>query len=173
MVTRWSGPDGTATVSMSVAGTVAEVTVHDNRATHDGRSVTLDDLGQLLLEVQETLDRQVLAMPVALGAVTRLVELWRTTPNDGSGQWRLRQGRIEWHCTDGLLHVEVGDGGPYAQPMTQPFVDVLVDLGWNHPDRDFRNCWLQPPGQALEPAARIAVLTTMAAFGYPEPPPLP
>ena len=75
--------------------------------------------------------------------------------------------------TDGLLHLEAGDGGPYATPLAQPLVDVLRDLGWNSPDDNFRNCWLQPPAEALESAARIAVLTTVTAFGYPEPPALP
>ena len=41
------------------------------------------------------------------------------------------------------------------------------------PDHDFRNCWLQPTAGTLESTARIAVLTTVTAFGYPELPGLP
>jgi hypothetical protein len=178
VITDWGGPGGVAKVSISVAGRVADVVVQDNRASFDGRSVTLGDSGSdrlatLLHEVQSALDDQALATPVAGAAITRLVDLWRTTPDDGTERWRLRHGVIEWHCTDGLLHVEAGDGGGYAEPLAQPLVDVLRDLGWNDPDHDFRNCWMQPGADSLESAARTAVLTTMTAFGYPEPPALP
>ncbi|MFN8214587.1 MAG: hypothetical protein U0R27_13140 [Candidatus Nanopelagicales bacterium] len=175
LVTDWGGPGGQAKVSITVAGRVADVTVHDHRASFDGRSVPLSEgrLGQLLREVQSALDAQALGTPAAADAVTRLVDLWRSTPDEASGLWGLRHGAIEWHCTSGLLHVEVGDGGAYDQPLAQPLVDVLVDLGWNAPDHDFRNCWLQPTAETLESTARIAVLTTVTAFGYPEPPGFP
>lgn len=173
MVTDWGGPGGVAKVSISVAGRVADVTVHDNRASFDGESVPLGSgrLSQLLRSVQTRLDEEALSTPAAAAAVTRLVDLWRTTPEDGMDRWRLRYGAIEWHCTDGQLHVEAGDAGAYDQPLAQPLVDILLDLGWNGPDHYFRNCWLQP--SALQPAARTAVLTTMTAFGYSEPPVLP
>jgi hypothetical protein len=175
LVTDWGGPGGVAKVSISVGGRVADVTIHDNRAAYDGRSVTLGSgrLVRLLHEVQTMLDEQALSTPAAQTAVSGLVELWRTTPDDGTGRWSLRHGVIDWHCTDGLLHIEAGDGGPYATPLAQPLVDVLLDLGWNNPDDSFRNCWLQPSPDALESAARTAVLTTVTAFGYPEPPALP
>lgn len=175
LVTDWGGPGARAKVSITVAGKVADVTVHDNRASFDGRSVSLREgrLAHLLREVQTELDAQALGTPAAVAAVTRLVDVWRSTPDEATGRWGLRHGAIEWHCTDGVLHVEVGDGGAYDQPLAQPLVDVLVDLGWNPPDHDFRNCWLQPPDGTLESTAQIAVLTTVTAFGYPEPPGLP
>jgi len=175
LVTDWGGPGGVAKVSISVGGRVTDVTIHDNRAAYDGQSVALGSggLARLLHEVQTMLDEQALSTPAARVTVAGLVDLWRTTPDDGTGRWSLRHGVIEWHCTDGLLHIEAGDGGPYATPLAQPLVDVLRDLGWNSPDDNFRNCWLQPPAEALESAARIAVLTTVTAFGYPEPPALP
>src|SRR5690606_18081634 len=103
---------------------------------YDGRSVTLGSgrLVRLLHEVQTMLDEQALSTPAARTAVSGLVELWRTTPDDGTGRWSLRHGVIDWHCTDGLLHIEAGDGGPYATPLAQPLVDVLLDLCWNSPD---------------------------------------
>ena len=175
LVADWGGPGARAKVSITVAGKVADVTVHDNRASFDGRSVSLREgrLAHLLREVQTELDAQALGTPAAVAAVTRLVDVWRSTPDEATGRWGLRHGAIEWHCTDGVLHVEVGDGGAYDQPLAQPLVDVLVDLGWNPPDHDFRNCWLQPPDETLESTAQIAVLTTVTAFGYPEPPGLP
>ena len=94
-----------------------------------------------------------------------------------TGQVPLEADRVidveQLEITPRAIRLEAGDGGPYATPLAQPLVDVLRDLGWNSPDDNFRNCWLQPPAEALESAARIAVLTTVTAFGYPEPPALP
>lgn len=155
-----------------VAGKETLVAVDGESAFHLGRQYPVRDLVGLLREVQGQADEIALATPEAEQAQESLLRMWTDHPADGSmGAWEFpRGGYLRWHRDPETLHVEASEGGPYHQSMPEPLTAMLVDIGWNLPNDEFRNCWLQPPVTALPATARLAVLTTMAAFGYEKPP---
>ena len=58
-------------------------------------------------------------------------------------------GYVQWTRVDepgSDVHIEINEG-EFADPMPATLVDLLVMIGWNAPDDDFRNCWLRagPP----------------------------
>ena len=78
-------------------------------------------------------------------------------------------GYVQWTRVDELgspLHLEVSDGGEYSRPLPQPLQALLIDLGWQAPDEQFRNAWLRAQtNEELTDAARLVIRTLSAALG--------
>lgn len=149
------------------------VVVDDDFVTHLGQQYPREELAALLRQVQSQADEEVLATDQVRRTRDLLLQAWSSHPGDGkAGMWSFpRGGFVRWFRDDDL-HVEVSEGGTYEHPMPQDLVRILVDLGWNPPNDQFRNCWLQPGDGDQLSAATTAVLTPFAAFGCQSPPPL-
>lgn len=175
-VVHWGGLGESTLLCLWVGGEESLVSV-DGSTAQDGRERRAIGNGALagwLREIQNQRDRQALITPAAEHARRWLLGNWPVDHEEARGAWRFPGGgSLHWTHADGLLHLEVRENGDYGQPVPEPLLEVLVDLGWNPPDTDFRNCWLQPRIDELAMAADLVVLTTMTAFGYEEPPPMP
>lgn len=175
-VVHWGDATSSTLLCLWVAGDESLVSVDGSTARHAGESREIDDggLAAWLREIQNARDRVALITPGAETARRWLLANWPVDHDDAAGAWRFPGGgSLRWTHSDGLLHLEVSENGDYGQPLPEPLLHVLVDLGWNPPDANFRNCWLQPGLTELDTAADLVVLTTMTAFGYAQPPPLP
>lgn len=173
-IVHWGGPGTSTLMCLWVAGKETLVAVDGESAFHLGRQYPVTQLVELLRRVQILADEEALASQDAQSARRRLLDMWLEHPADGSmGAWEFpRGGYLRWHRDGEALHIEASEGGPYHQTMPEPLTAMLVDLGWNLPTEEFRNCWLQPEPPELPQAAAIGVLTTLAAFGYDKPPDL-
>ena len=86
--------------------------------------------------------------------INALAASWRTTdePSASNGSFDLpADGYVQWTRFDepgSDVHIEINEGD-FADPMPTALVDLLVMIGWNAPDEDFRNCWLRagPPAE--------------------------
>ena len=174
-VIHWGTPGTSTLLCLWVAGRETLVPVDESHVTYDGlRQPVLDgELTALLRTVQAQQDAKVLQTAEARAACDWLLEQWAAASQEGGvGHWRFpRGGYIRW-VRNGSLHIEASEGGAYEQALPEPLRDVLVDLGWNPPDGQFRNCWLQPGPDDHAAVAERCVLTPVAAFGYASPPPL-
>jgi hypothetical protein len=172
-VVHWGTRETSTLLCLWVSGRETLVPVDGSSVTYRGVRTAIDDgqLAALLRRIQREQDLAALATPDATAARQWLVDNWQRDGDDGAmGIWEFpRGGFLRW-IHNGMLHVETGEGGPYDQPMPEPLREVLVDLGWNPPDRNYRNCWLQPSENGLEEAASLGVLTPLAAFGFDAPP---
>ena len=68
------------------------------------------------------------------------------------------------------LHLEFSEGGLYDVPMPQRLVEQLTRLGWNGPNRDFRNCWIiasdrGAPGSMTLTAATDLIVVSARLLG--------
>lgn len=172
-VVHWGNPGSSTLLCLWVAGRETLIPIDGDVATFRGSQHSIHDGGliDLLRGVQRMQDETVLKTPQARAARRRLIDKWNSDVATGAmGVWSFpRGGFVRW-IHNSVLHVETGDTNDLEQPLAQGLVDVLVDLGWNPPDRTNRNCWLQPTPEAIEPTADLAVLTPMAAFGFDAPP---
>lgn len=170
-VVHWATPGTSTLLLLWVAGRETLVPIDGNVATFRGEQHALCDgqLIQLLQSIQHEQDQAVLGDPDAVAAQEHLLERWQHGP---PGTWEFpRGGFLRWTSHDGLV-IEASDDGPAGRPLPEPLQAVLIDLGWNPPNVRYRNCWLQPAAGKHAAAAAVAVLTTLAAFGYKSPPPL-
>lgn len=175
-VLHWGGGQGNSLLRIEVAGDAQTVSVNTAYAVRAGRRVDISD-GQLLSflkEIQRDLDARALSMAQAQMAQEWLLVQWqRCVDDDYVGRWEFPNGGfLRWTRADGLLHLEASDGGAYDHPLPEPLRGVLVDLGWRAPDHRFRNCWVEVKRDQHAGAAALGVLTPLAAFGLPNPPPL-
>jgi hypothetical protein len=172
-VVHWGNPGSSTLLCLWVAGRETLIPIDGDVATVRGNPHSILDGGliDLLRGVERTQDDAVLKTPQARAARRRLVEKWSSDLSTGAmGVWAFpRGGFVRW-IHNSVLHVETGDMNDPDEPLSQGLVDVLVDLGWNPPDKTNRNCWVQPPPEAIETTADLAVLTPMAAFGFDAPP---
>lgn len=172
-VVHWGGPEASTLLCLWVSGRETLVPVDGSIVTYQGVRTAIRDgqLVDLLREVQREQDLAALATPDATAARQWLIDTWQRSGQDGAlGVWEFpRGGFLRW-IHNGTLHVEASEGGAYDQPMPEPLREVLVDLGWNSPDRHYRNCWMQPQPDKIGEAASLAVLTPLAAFGCDSPP---
>jgi hypothetical protein len=175
-VVHWGGAVSTSVLRLWVAGAEALVSVDGTVATYEGKRHDIEDDGlvRLLRNVERERDGAALSSHAAVAVSEELQQHWRDARGrETVGTWRFpRGGFLQWTGTDGQLHLEAGEGGSYEHAMPGPLREVLVDLGWNPPDGDFRNGWLQPADDDYDRAAALGVLTPLAAFGYSEPPAL-
>jgi hypothetical protein len=175
-VLHWGGGQGNSLLRLEVAGVEEIVSVNTTSAIRSGRRVDVSNgkLVAFLEEVQSDLDARALSMAEAQMAQEWLLVQWqRCVDDDFVGRWEFPNGGfLRWTRTDGLLHLEASDGGPYDQPMPEPLRGVLIDLGWQAPDHRFRNCWVEATRDQHTGAAALGVLTPLAAFGLASPPPL-
>lgn len=172
---RKSGDGSGTLLSLRAGGKRHLVVVDDEFVTHLGRQYPRRELVDLLIQVQSLADHESLAQTSAKRTCDALLESWQESREDGAMRtWSFPRGAfVRWFHAD-QLHIEAGEGAPYDQPMPDDLMRILVDLGWNAPDGNFRNCWLQPGSQAeLLKAAEVAVLTPLAAFGCQRLPALP
>ncbi len=173
-VVHWGTHESSTLLCLWVSGRETLVPVDGHTVTYRGCRLPIHDgqLVDLLREIQQSQDRDALSMQDAITARTWLLTQWRSEFADGAmGVWSFpRGGFVRW-VHNASLHLEAGDSGPADHPMPVTLLEVLVDLGWNPPDDSHRNCWLQPARDDLEPAADIAVLTPLAAFGFDSVPP--
>lgn len=170
-VVHWATADTSTLLCLWVAGHETLIPVDESFATVDGTSLPVDGgLVDLLRTVQHRRDAEALATPAARDAQSWLLDQWRRGGPYDLLTWRFPRGGFLHWMHNGGLHIEASEDGGFDRPMPEPLRDVLVDLGWNAPDGNFRNCWLQPGEQELEAAAALCVLTPMAAFGYDVPP---
>lgn len=87
----------------------------------------------------------------------------------GNDSVTLGDGYVQWTLADdgrAGVHVEISEGGLYDDPMPLAIVDGLVELGWQRPTGDFRNCWLiasDQPGAGVMPLEATAELILRSA----------
>lgn len=167
-VVHWRTPGTSTLLCLWVGGQETLVAIDGTHMSYHGDRLPVGDgqLANVLRAIQQEKDAAVLAGPEGKRAQQWLIEQWQAPARDGAiGSWTFpRGGYVQWLFNDGL-HVEASEGGTYHRPMPEPLCKVLVDLGWNPPDHQFRNCWLQPEPGDFEHAAATCVLTPMAAFG--------
>ena len=112
--------------------------------------------------------------------LTALGRCWRTTgePWESSDSIDLPGGGyVQWTRVDDPgsdVHIEINEGN-FADPMPAEFAQLLVILGWNAPDDDFRNCWLRAApsergmlrteGRGFFVAANLILLGVTIAMG--------
>jgi hypothetical protein len=78
-------------------------------------------------------------------------------------------GYVQWTRVDEVgtpVHLEVSDGSDYSEPLDTRLVAVLVDLGWEAPDEEFRNAWTraQRPDE-IDRATALVATTLVVALG--------
>lgn len=65
------------------------------------------------------------------------------------------------------IHLELADGSDYSEPMDPALVSLLTDFGWQAPNDQFRNAWLQvEPGAELRSAAELVARTLVLGLGW-------
>ena len=78
-------------------------------------------------------------------------------------------GYVQWTRMDEIgtpVHIEVSDGSEYAEPLDPRLVALLVDLGWEAPDEEFRDGWTraQYPHE-IDRATALVATTLVVALG--------
>ena len=78
-------------------------------------------------------------------------------------------GYVQWTRVDEIgtpAHIEVSDGSDYSEPLDPSLVTLLVDLGWEAPDEEFRNAWTraQRPDE-IDRASALVATTLVVALG--------
>ena len=78
-------------------------------------------------------------------------------------------GYVQWTRMDEIgtpVHIEVSDGSEYAEPLEPRLVALLVDLGWEPPDEDFRNGWTRAQYEhEIDRATALVATTLVVALG--------
>ena len=78
-------------------------------------------------------------------------------------------GYVQWTRMDEIgtpVHIEVSDGSDYAEPLDPRLVDLLVDLGWEPPDEEFRNGWTRAQYEReIDRATALVATTLVVALG--------
>jgi len=91
-------------------------------------------------------------------------------PWESTGSLDAPGGRyVQWTRLDEVgtpVHLEVSDGSDYSEPLDPRLVAVLVDLGWEAPDEEFRNAWTraQRPDE-IDRATALVATTLVVALG--------
>ena len=135
-----------------------------------------DNLGTALRDIEQIHDETLLAFPRIRELNTELVAAFqecltaRGLPWDGGGSLNAPGGGyVQWTRVDepgSPLHLEVSDGGEYSEPLPQTLTSLLIYLGWQAPDEQFRNAWLRAhTNQELHAAADLTISTLNAALG--------
>ena len=78
-------------------------------------------------------------------------------------------GYVQWTRMDEIgtpAHIEVSDGSDYAEPLDPNLVALLVNLGWESPDEEFRNCWTRAQYEReIDRATALVATTLVVALG--------
>lgn len=96
--------------------------------------------------------------------VDALTSSWRTLgePWLATGSFNLvGGGYVQWTRVAGAdteMLVEINEGGDYEEPMPVDLVALLVAMGWEEPDEQFRNCWAMAHPAEIDRFEQVAQL---------------
>lgn len=105
----------------------------------------------LVLPRLEQADDTADAGPLALDEEQLLVEFRQALVESASGSASVGRGYLQWAGDAQIgLWVELGDGASFDAPFDPDLAAILVQLGWQPPSDDSRNCWLEVPTNGLQ-----------------------
>lgn len=95
--------------------------------------------------------------------------LARALRNGSTGSVDLAHGYVQWAGYPGGLHLEVGDGRDYTEPLDPELWRALRWLGWLPPDAEERNAWFEAEGPDAVDVALDLVSRTLTALRRAQP----
>jgi hypothetical protein len=135
-----------------------------------------DDPASTLRQIEQMRDQELLADSTVRRFRDQLAEALRECLAAPGDPWESTGsldapggGYVQWTRVDEIgtpVHIEVSDGSDYSEPLDPQMVRLLVELGWQAPDEEFRNAWTraQRPDDIARATALVAT-TLVVALG--------